>query len=169
MASQLQYIRTDRNGTKIFHDWNCPRCGGAGASDNWVRTGRTCYECGGTGKRRKPLIVKDYTPEHEAKLAEAAHKRRLKRIAEDNATFFKRNGFAEDGTGYVFTGDTYAVKDDLKAGGARWNNWLGWIAPQAIGDHPCVHVRAEDICVLDDIFRLDYDKSFAFKEKHLFE
>ena len=24
------YVRTDKNGTKIYHDWTCPRCGGAG-------------------------------------------------------------------------------------------------------------------------------------------
>lgn len=78
MAIPLEYIRTDRNGTEIYHDWNCPRCGGAGQSDNWWRTGKTCYECGGTGRRIKPAIVKKYTPEHEAVLAEKAHKRFLK-------------------------------------------------------------------------------------------
>ena len=65
---ELQYIRTDRNGTKIFHDWTCPRCGGAGRSDNWWQTGFTCYACGGTGKRNTPKEVKEYTPEYAAKL-----------------------------------------------------------------------------------------------------
>lgn len=34
MSFPLEYIRTDRNGTKIYHDWNCSRCGGAGQAGN---------------------------------------------------------------------------------------------------------------------------------------
>ena len=66
--NELQYIRTDRSGTKVFHDWTCPRCGGTGRSDNWWRTGYTCHECGGTGRRNTPKVVKEYTPEYAAKL-----------------------------------------------------------------------------------------------------
>lgn len=28
----------------------CRRCGGAGASDRWIATGRICFDCHGTGK-----------------------------------------------------------------------------------------------------------------------
>lgn len=28
------YIRTDKNGTKIYHDYTCTRCGGAGYSED---------------------------------------------------------------------------------------------------------------------------------------
>lgn len=164
--SGLEYIRTDRNGTEIYHDWNCPRCGGAGQSDNWWRTGKTCYECGGTGRRIKPAIVKKYTPEHEAVLAEKAHKRFLKRQAEENAAFFRKNGFAEDGTGYVFTGDTYDIKDELKAAGARWNNFLRWIAPQPIGSYPCLKVDAREVSEFGEVYHLVYEKCIAFCEAH---
>lgn len=166
MVLPLEYVRTDRNGTKIYHDWNCPRCGGAGRSDNWWRTGETCWECGGTGKRKKPAIVKKYTPEYEAVLAEKAHKRFLKRQAEENAAFFRKNGFAEDGTGYVFTGDTYDIKDKLKAGGARWNNFLHWVAPQPIGEYPCVKVDAREVADFGDVYHLVYEKCIAFCEAH---
>ena len=166
MAIPLEYIRTDRNGTEIYHDWNCPRCGGAGQSDNWWRTGKTCYECGGTGRRIKPAIVKKYTPEHEAVLAEKAHKRFLKRQAEENAAFFRKNGFAEDGTGYVFTGDTYDLKDELKAAGARWNNFLRWIAPQPIGSYPCLKVDAREVSEFGEVYHLVYEKCIAFCEAH---
>ena len=47
--NNMVYIRTDKNGTKIYHDYTCPRCGGAGGADQWIYTGWTCYECGGTG------------------------------------------------------------------------------------------------------------------------
>lgn len=68
MAHAMEYIKTDRNGTKYFYDWNCPRCGGEGESTMWLRTGCTCYECGGNGKRRTPKLVKEYTDEYAAKL-----------------------------------------------------------------------------------------------------
>lgn len=160
--AELEYVRTDRNGTQIFHDWTCPHCGGAGSSDNWRATGRTCWECGGTGKRRKPAIVKRYTPEHEAKLGEKAAERVRKRQAEENEKFLHKNGFAEDGTGFVFAGDTRHYKDKLKAGGARWNNYTHWIAPQPIGEFPCVKVAAEALCDFGEVYHLDYDKCMAW-------
>lgn len=64
----LKYIRTDKNGTKIYEDWECPRCGGMGEAEKWYRTGRVCYECGGSGLRKRPRIVKEYTDVYFAKL-----------------------------------------------------------------------------------------------------
>lgn len=83
--TELKYIRTDRNGTKYFEDWTCPRCGGAGASDNWWRTGRTCYACGGSGKRDKPTIHKEYTEAHAAKLESKRNAAAVKKLAEKMA------------------------------------------------------------------------------------
>lgn len=68
MAHAMEYIKTDRNGTKYYLDWNCPRCGGEGESTMWYRTGCICYECGGSGKRKTPKTVKEYTDEYAAKL-----------------------------------------------------------------------------------------------------
>ena len=81
--NDLEYIRTDRNGTKYFNDWTCPRCGGAGQSDNWIATGKMCWACGGTGKRPQPRVVKVYTPEHQAKLDAQRAKREVKRLADN--------------------------------------------------------------------------------------
>ncbi len=158
MSSTLQFVRTDRNGTKIYHDWQCQRCGGAGYSDNWHATGRICYECGGTGRRKTPLVVKEFTPEYEEKLAKKEAERRRVRQAKENAEFLKKNGFADDGTGYVFTGDTRPYKDELKAQGARWNNYTRWIAPRPINGYPCVKVAADELCEFGTFYRLDYDK-----------
>lgn len=75
-------IKVDRNGTKYYlTESPCIRCGGAGGSDAWAYTGWTCYECGGTGKG-KDEIIKEYTPEYEAKLAERREKRRQKWLEE---------------------------------------------------------------------------------------
>ena len=73
--SNMRYIRTDKNGTKIYEDYTCKRCGGMGGLEQWAYTGWNCYDCGGTGKARKPEIVKVYTPEYRAKLDEMARKR----------------------------------------------------------------------------------------------
>lgn len=120
----LQYIRTDRNGTKYYADWTCPRCGGAGEAQKWEYTGKICWGCGGTGRRPKPLIVKEYTPEHEAKLEARRKAREAKRLAEnpppseeelrkkaDEAcrNCWESEGFNRDGVGYLHTGDRKSV------------------------------------------------------------
>ena len=84
MARELQYIRTDRNGTKYFYDLNCPRCAGEGSSPNWKFTGLVCFECGGTGLRRRPKLVKEYTDEYAAKL-EARRIARIPKETEEEA------------------------------------------------------------------------------------
>ena len=84
MCNHREYVRTDRNGTKIYHDYTCPRCEGTGiyivAIENGVpRPSRVdhgiCYKCQGTGKVEKPRIIREYTPEYEAKLAERRAKK----------------------------------------------------------------------------------------------
>lgn len=60
-------IKIDRNGTKYYADDTCQRCGGQGARSEWYYTGMVCFECGGTG-RSSQRIIKEYTPEYQAKL-----------------------------------------------------------------------------------------------------
>ncbi len=82
--AKIVYLRTDKNGTKYYANYTCPRCGGAGGSDKWAFTGWTCYECGGTGESPTPVIEKEYTPEYRAKLDERARKRaEAKRAKQD--------------------------------------------------------------------------------------
>lgn len=127
MRNSRVYVKTDKNGTKIYHDYTCPRCGGAGGADQWIFTGYTCYECGGSGKSYKPTIIKEYTPEYRAKLdaqrAKRAEKQRLERVAEFKSNLPKlieEKGFNAEGKLYVAVGDTYSIKDQLKEAGAKW-------------------------------------------------
>ena len=141
------YIRTDRNGTKIYHDWTCPRCGGAGFANKWIATGRVCYACGGTGKRTRAKVVKEYTPEYWAKLEAKEQAKAKKRadeaakyaeehadeIAEQNRRTIERRyaefGCGKDGVGYVLDGEgTFKAKDQIKAAGGRWIYGC-WICP----------------------------------------
>ena len=147
------YIRTDKNGTKYFHDWTCPRCGGAGQSDKWLFTGKVCYECGGSGKRFNPKVIKEYTPEYFAKLearrqakaakeaearakyeAEHAEEIAAQRAEADRKTFEFRcaeHGCGKDGVGYVLKGNTYPVKDQIRKAGGKWI-YGTWVCPVLI-------------------------------------
>ena len=148
-ADLIKYIRTDKNGTKIFHDYTCPRCSGAGFCDKWIATGRVCFACGGTGERAKPKTVKEYTTEYWEKLnarriandkkkAESAPKYTEEEIAEITRQAIERRyadfGCGKDGTGYVLEGNTYKAKDQIKAAGGRWIYGV-WVCPaEIIGD-----------------------------------
>lgn len=163
--STLEYVRTDRNGTKIYHDWTCPRCGGAGESDKWWQTGRTCYACGGTGIRATPRVVKEYTPEYQAKLDARRAARNAKRLAENppepeelrrqrieeaRLRNWEYEGFQRSGVGYVHTGNTYRHKEAIKEAGGRWNMALhAWLAPEPIKGLDGVRItelHAQDVC-----------------------
>ena len=136
---ELQYIRTDRNGTKYYYDYTCPRCGGAGSSDNWLYTGRTCYACGGTGKRAKPVVVKEYTDEYASTLAakrKAREDSKPKPSEEEARAALEKakaraasySGINADGTGYAYEGNTFPIRNDLKRCGGRWVFGL-WLVP----------------------------------------
>ena len=147
---ELQFIKTDKNGTKYFYDWQCPRCGGAGFADKWIATGKTCWACGGSGKRSVAKIVKEYTPEYWAKL-EARRIARQQKFEKDHAdeiaqakaerkereatwrkeqTEYLRNtlGCNSEGIGYVLTGNTFRVKDKIRSSGGKWIS-QAWVCP----------------------------------------
>ena len=131
--NNMVYIRTDKNGTKIYHDYTCPRCGGAGGADQWIYTGWTCYECGGTGRVSKPQIIKEYTPEYRAKLDERARKRaevkRTKQVEEFNnnrLAIAEKYGFNPEGKIYVVLGNTYEIREELKEAGAKYRGGINW-------------------------------------------
>ena len=129
------YIRTEKDGTKIFHDYTCDRCEGLGWSKAWAMTGGYCYKCGGSGQLSKPRIVKEYTPEMIAKMqAEVAQQmveteERMRREAFANLpNEYKRMGCNSDGIGYVLSGETYPVKEQIRKSGGKWHIWA-WICP----------------------------------------
>lgn len=65
---------TSKDRATITEQHVCSRCGGAGASDRWAHTGRTCYQCGGSGTmgtKATPL----YSAEKLAKLVATQEKR----------------------------------------------------------------------------------------------
>lgn len=122
-------LRTDKNGTKYYHvKCTCGKCGGRGIISVYVPiNGGDCFDCGGSGILT--YEEKEYTPEYEAKLAEQRQKRYEKKLAlekahaaEKNAEFFEKNGFNPEGKTYFVLGNTYDIKEELKAQGAKWDN-----------------------------------------------
>ena len=154
---ELQYIRTDKNGTKIYHDWNCPRCGGRGYIPHYAHVDAgVCFECGGSGLRQKAKVVKEYTPEYRAKLDARNEAKRQKKLAEDiaksdekNQEFFERYGFNKDGKTYVVLGDSFSIKDELKEAGAKYDNDLGWHFPEKPEKYDCVEIDVDDVYFKD--------------------
>ena len=167
MAKYVQYIRTDKNGTKIYHDYTCSRCGGAGGSEAWKYTGWTCYECGGTGITSKPQIIKEYTPEYAAKLDARRQKRAEKRQAEQfqknvagQADWLVKKGFVDGKIHVVIADDTFGIKDALKAAGGHFDPIVGWYFSGANADYTTVELTADECFEQNAWGSLDW-KSFS--------
>lgn len=117
-------IRTDRNGTKYFESDECPKCGGTGYIDYYdYVAGGVCFLCGGTGHHHHTWVER--TPEYEAKLAERRFARMKAGAAERNAKKMERLGFV-NGAIEVVVGETYPIREQLKAEGARFYAAFGW-------------------------------------------
>ena len=144
-------IRIDKNGTKYYASYVCPRCGGAGGSDAWAYTGWTCYECGGTGKAIKPRIFKEYTPEYKAKLDARRLERAKAKAPEDNAKFFKKFGMNEEGKTWIVLGNTFEIKDELKEAGAKYNDFIGWHFDHEASEFNCFELGIEEIAEQDNV------------------
>ena len=151
-----RYVRTDRNGTRYFEDPTCGRCGGRGVIDCYKYVeGGICFECGGSGIAHNPETIKVYTPEHDAKLAAQRQARAEKRKAEmeakakqDHDSNMKKNGFGKEGEEYVIyrvVGDTYSVKDELKALGCKFKPCVGWYADHALEGYETQRMVAAEV------------------------
>lgn len=152
----LKYVKTDKHGTEIYHDFMCPRCGGHGFIDHFKYVeGGKCFECGGSGFRFKAKKLKIYTEERRAKLDETNAKKEEKRqqeynariekekaeraseVGPHNATVLKNLGFNEDGIGYIYIGKTYSHLETFKSNGAKFNKEVDfplWLSPIDLGD-----------------------------------
>lgn len=135
-------IKTDRNGTKTYASCRCPRCGGTGKMPYYIENG-VCFRCGGSG------TVKEYhyrvmTPEYAAKLAEKRNAKYIAQADERNAKLYKLHGMDEDGRLWIVAGNTYEIRDQLKAEGAKYDALFGWHFAHET-DRPSVMVDIAEI------------------------
>jgi hypothetical protein len=135
--------KIDRNGSKHIVDHNCPKCGGSGYIPGYEHVdGARCWKCNATGHFAHRYIIR--TPEYERKLAARRIERaRIKNLAERPA-FLEENGFNEDGITYVVVGNTYEIKDALKAMGAKFNGLIKWHLPFDPEDYTTVEMSVEE-------------------------
>ena len=137
----------DRNGRKytiVKHA--CSRCNGTGVY-GWgaVINGITqyagsCFKCGGTGVEQK--TVRLYTESEHASLQKAAENRRNKaeelkerRLKARQNDWPRNNGFNDEKETWIFLkGNTYAIKEELKKEGYKFNKELGWHGDHKIED-----------------------------------
>lgn len=128
----------------------CDRCGGTGVFACRVENGHpvphpayggVCLKCGGTGKITKTVRLYTEGEYRSAQKAKAnrkakAEETRQARIKERKAKAFtrwlERNGFNENEETYLIYGNTYPIKDTLKAAGYKFSQELKWHGPTAV-------------------------------------
>lgn len=109
----------------------CPRCNGTGYLPYRVDNG-ICFKC--KGERFFHEEVRLYTQKELDAQAAAAKRREERKIAELEAgsedrknEWREKHGFNKNDITYlVCGGDTYAIKDELKVLGAKFDNLLKW-------------------------------------------
>ena len=162
METKRTYIKTDKNGTEYYEVvGKCSRCGGHGTFFVGVHNGYpvpaqpdngVCYRCGGSGV--ETYIEKVYTPEYRAKLDRQNQARReaeqQRRIEGENSIFFEKNGFDENGNTWVVLGNTYAIKEEIKKLGGRFNYELGWHFNYDCKDFECANFSFDDLLEIND-------------------
>lgn len=122
----------------------CPRCSGTGIFAARVENGHiiphpayngVCLKCNGNGTIYKTIRL--YTKTEYNKMQKAKEKRQVKKLAEaekrmeedakrNKEKWLQNEGFNEEGITYIIKGETYSIKDELKAAGFRFNCNLLW-------------------------------------------
>lgn len=146
---RLTLDRVDRNGTHYYTDCKCPKCGGTGNIYYYAHVeGGVCFLCGGSGVHPTQVIVRraEYQRELDAKRLERARKA----APAVNAAFLEREGFSKDGKTYIVLGDTYAIREDLKAAGAKFSYNLGWHFPEPNPNYATREITKDTIVFQND-------------------
>ena len=158
----VRFDRVDKNGTTIFIDCSCGRCGGSGIIPIYGHVDHgICFKCGGSGVGSSEEI-KIYTDEYGAKLKAqraAREQAKLQKLIAESADWNKKwmesEGFSIEGITFLILGNTYEIKEELKAHGAKYNDMLGWHMANAEG-YDAVPLRIEQVTKHTGIGRLYY-------------
>lgn len=164
MAKKI-LVNVDKYGTKTYDVLvPCDRCGGTG----FYYIFGECFKCGGSGTMWSQ--EKEYTPERRAQLdiqnakraerkAEKVEAQRQAEYETNKAESLAKNGFSTDGQTWVFLGETYFIKDELKAMGARFCSELGWHIDHPVTGYETVTISLDQVADISDwgrvVFRDD--------------
>ena len=150
-------IKTDRNGTKYYAgNCKCDKCGGTGYLGGLEHVdGGRCWDCGATGVVYRKWIER--TPEYEAKLEKRRQERAAKKEAERQAKideirieWLTSHGFTAEGQTFIFLGDTYEKKNEIKALGAKFDSGLGWYINREVEGFQFITANINDVAEEDD-------------------
>ena len=145
----IKYVRTDRNGTRIFEDRECGKCGGKGRLPEYAHIeGGVCFQCRGTGVSSHVNEIKVYTDEYGAKLQA---KRLAKELADEAKRWqscIEKEGFTPEGKMCIILGDTYAIKEELKAEGCKFSREYGWHCTKT--ERPAFELDVNDISSISE-------------------
>jgi len=173
VSSEPVLVKTYKDGSKRWRVDACPRCNGKGYLSGFghVYNG-ICFKCNGSG-----YAPHEYTEKSEDRLERERAMNQAKLIAqsdERNAKFYKNNGFNENGKTYVVLGNTYAIKDELKELGAKFDYIMGWKLPEDNEAYDTIEVDINEVATFNDngwlIFKdSDEINSIIEKKKKEFE
>ena len=110
----------------------CPRCGGQGYLHGYehIDSG-VCFKCEGRKFFHKDVRI--YTEKQLESMNKAAERRKEKTLAKYEQAHHEwpqKHGFNDNDTTFVFLiGNTYNIKDELKAAGYKYDGYLGWHGP----------------------------------------
>ena len=143
---EYKQIETEYRGDKPWElvEIPCDRCGGSGiiSSYGYVEGGR-CFKCNGRGietKWRRILTDKEKAQRERAKV------RRVEKKIEKNELQRQENEIKNEkflmGTTYIINlKDTYAIKDELRTLGAKFDHLLNWhFDKEVVTDYPLIAI-----------------------------
>lgn len=140
-------IKTYKDGSKRYRVDACPRCGGTGFVPYNMDSGR-CWKCGGSG-----YAPYEYTEDSDERKEKKTEKNKVKLIMQadqHNENFFKSYGFNKDGISYIIPGNTFDIKDDIKAAGGKFDYLMGWKLPQKPTQWDSIEISINDIAEKDE-------------------
>lgn len=145
-------IRIDKNGTKYFQSYACRKCGGKGYLYGYEHIdGARCWKCGTTGRAQRPYTWKEYAPEYAQKLADRRREKEIAKAPETNKKLFEQWGFSTDGKAFIVLGDTFNIKDELKAAGAKFSDSLGWYFAEKNDNFVGFEISISDVAEKNDL------------------
>lgn len=144
----LTLSKVDENGTHYYTTNVCYACSGSGVVKMPNREYYECTKCDGSGKLKRKKTFKVHTKEYGEVLEEEYMKKQ-------HQDFFDRYGINEDGSCYVYIGNTFPIKDQLKEKGAKYNSILSkWLSKEPIEGFQFIKVSVP--------LKVHEDKSIGF-------
>lgn len=121
-------VKVDKNGTRHYAGTICPKCGGTGHIDCYTHVdGGICFLCGGSGDAGKHNHKYTVRTEDQHKIyMEKKQAKDKEKAIEANKKLLEKEGFTPDGRTWIVLGDTWKIKDSIKAAGGFYNDYLGW-------------------------------------------